>query len=250
MSPQQVTLQDHSDSLTTIRPAAIIHPAKSHPEVIIAAIAARDQGKANAYAQKYDIPIVHTSYQALIEDPSIDAVYIPLPNGLHFEWALKSLQAGKHVLLEKPSTSNAFEAERLFRSNLFTNEHGDGDTSSLPVFLEAFHTLFHPAFSKFLGLVEPADVVEGHGTLEVMKGIIPVEDDIRMDYDLSGGSLMDCGTYAVLALRRIFQEEPLECIEVCSMLLYLAFSFSLDSVFTSRHNIGHSTPTARRRQKD
>ena len=169
---------------------------------------------------------------------------------MHFEWALKSLQAGKHVLLEKPSTSNAVEAERLFRSNLFANDHGDGATSSLPVLLEAFHTLFHPAFTKFLGLVKPADVVEGHATLELMKGIIPIEGDIRMDYDLSGGSLMDCGTYAVLALRRIFQEEPVECIEVRSMFLYLAFSFSLNNVFTSRPYIGHSTPTARRRRKD
>lgn len=95
-----------------LRPKAIIEPAESHPEVIIAAVAARDHAKDSAYAKKWDI----SHYQALVEDRSIDAVYIPLPNGLHFEWALKSLQAGKHVLLEKPSTSNAIEAEILFRS--------------------------------------------------------------------------------------------------------------------------------------
>ena len=120
------------------------------------------------------------------------------------------------MLLEKPSTSNAIEAESLFRSKLFTQEHGNGEDGSLPVLLEAFHTLFHPAFKKFLGLIEPANVVEGYATMEMMKGIVHVEDDIRMNYDLSGGSLMDCGTYAVLAIRNIFQDEPGECVEVRS----------------------------------
>lgn len=208
--------------MTTIRPAAIIQPAQSHPDVIIAAIAARDQVKANAYAKKWDIPTVHTSYQALVDDPAIDAVYIPLPNGLHFEWALKSLQAGKHVLLEKPSTSNAIEAECLFRSNLLTQGHGSNVESGSPlVLLEAIHTVFHPAFKRFLELIEPANVVEGLATLQLMKGFISLDGDIRMDYDLSGGSLMDCGAYAVLAVRQIFQEEPLECVEVCSCALIL-----------------------------
>ena len=203
-----------SSSITAIRPAAIIHPAQSHPEVIIAAIAARKHDKASAYARKYNIPNVHTSYQALVDDPSIDAVYIPLPNGLHFEWAQKSLQAGKHVLLEKPSTSNAVEAEHLFRSNLFAQENSNGERTNLPVLVEAFHTLFHPAFKKFLELIEPKNVIEGHATLELMKGIVNTDNDIRMDYDLAGGSLMDCGTYTILAIRHIFQAEPVECIEV------------------------------------
>ena len=164
---------------------------------------------------------MHTSYQALVDDTSIDAVYIPLPNGLHFEWALKSLQAGKHVLLEKPSTSNALEAERLFRSNLFSQQRGDGGADNLPILLEAFHTVFHPAFRHFLGLIEPANVVEGHATLELIKGYV-AKDDIRLNYDLSGGSLMDCGAYAVLAIRQIFQEEPVECVEVSSQCLLSA----------------------------
>ena len=206
--------------MTTIRSAAIIQPAQSHPEVIIAAIAARDQVKANAYAKKWDIPTVHTSYQALLDDPAIDAVYIPLPNGLHFEWALKSLQAGKHVLLEKPSTSNAIEAECLFRSDFLTQRRGT-ENGSRPVLLEAVHTAFHPAFKRFLELIEPANVVEGYATLELIKGFVNLDGDIRMDYDLSGGSLMDCGAYAILAIRQIFQEEPLECVEVRLYVLIL-----------------------------
>lgn len=220
VSLQQVVLKTGSNSFATIRPVAVIQPAKSHTEIIITAIAARDEAKASAYARRYDIPTVHTSYQALIDDPSIDAVYIPLPNGLHFEWALKSLQAGKHVLLEKPSTSNAIEAECLFRSNLISQEHGKGESTNPPVLLEAFHTLFHPAFKKFLSLIEPTNVAEAHATLDLIKGYIP-KDDIRMNYDLSGGSLMDCGAYTVLAIRQIFQEEPVECVEVCSCSLIL-----------------------------
>lgn len=127
---------------------------------------------------------------------------------------MKSLQAGKHVLLEKPSTSNAVEAESLFRSELFRSEHTSGERSDAPVLLEALHSIFHPAFGKFLGLIEAANVVEGHATLELIKGYIK-EGDIRFNYDLSGGALMDCGAYTVAAIRQIFQDEPVECIEVC-----------------------------------
>ena len=119
------------------------------------------------------------------------------------------------MLLEKPSTSNAIEAERLFRSDLFRSEHTKGETTGPPILLEALHTLFHPAFKKFLGLIEPANVVEGHATLELIKGFIK-EGDIRLNYNLSGGSLMDCGAYTVAAIRQIFRDEPVECVEVCS----------------------------------
>lgn len=211
-----ISLLKTAVSFNAIRPAAIIQPGQLHPEIIIAAVAARDQVKAKTYAREWDIPTVHTSYQALVDDPAIDAVYIPLPNGLHFEWALKSLQAGKHVLLEKPSTSNSIEAKSLFRSNLLTQEYSNNEIGSPPILLEALHTVFHPAFKKFLGLIEPAYVVEGHATLELMKGVYNLKGDIRMDFDLSGGSLMDCGAYAVAAIRYIFQDEPVECLEVCS----------------------------------
>ena len=125
------------------------------------------------------------------------------------------------MLLEKPSTSNAIEAECLFRSDLFISERTDGEIHKYsPILLEALHTIFHPAFRKFLGLIEPANVVEGHATLELIKGYIK-EGGIRLNYDLSGGSFMDCGAYTVAAIRQIFQDEPVECIEVCSSSLVL-----------------------------
>lgn len=117
---------------------ALINPAKSNPNVIIYAVAARDKTRAAAFAKKHGIPHVMDSYDALLDDPAIDAVYNPLPNGLHFEWTYKALAKGKHVLLEKPSTSNAVEAERLFRSPLLSQ-------NKPLVLLEAFHNRFTPA---------------------------------------------------------------------------------------------------------
>ncbi len=110
-------------------------------------MAARDEKKAVEYAKKHGIPQTFGSYDALLDDPAIDAVYIPLPNGLHYEWALKALAEGKHVLLEKPSVSNATEAEALFRSPLL---RGPG----APILLEAFHYRFSPAWRLFLSLLD------------------------------------------------------------------------------------------------
>lgn len=129
----------------------MIIPAKSHPEVIVAAIAARDKFKANAHAKTHGILIVHESYQALLDDSAIDVIYIPLPNGLHYEWAIRALRAGKHVLLEKLSTPNAMEAKALI------DFHGSLPSSTRPVLLEAFHYRFHPAWQQLLSLVSKAE---------------------------------------------------------------------------------------------
>ncbi|KAF4634440.1 hypothetical protein G7Y89_g3667 [Cudoniella acicularis] len=187
-----------------IGPNSIINPAKSHPQVIIAAVAARDPKKAQAYAKKHSIPIVHNSYQELIDDPSITAIYIPLPNGLHYEWALKSLQKGKHVLLEKPSVSNASQASALFHLPLLSEPN-------TPVLLEAFHSLFHPAFQLFLSQIEKQNVEFASVESTSPKYIFP-NDDIRFLYTLAGGTTMDFGTYTILLLRNIFGDEPEECV--------------------------------------
>ncbi|CAI6335626.1 unnamed protein product [Periconia digitata] len=184
-----------------IAPLAIIIPAKSHPDVIVAAVAARDYKKAEAYAKKHGIPIVHKTYDDVINDPAIDCIYNPLPNGLHYEWTLKALKAGKHVLLEKPSVSNAEEARSLFSHPIL---HGPG----APVLLEAFHYRFHPLWSTTLSLFESDDVEEAVATNSCPGGMFP-RDDIRFMYSLSGGTLMDLGTYTISAIRGIFNEEPL-----------------------------------------
>ncbi|KAL1979262.1 hypothetical protein VTN96DRAFT_6338 [Rasamsonia emersonii] len=187
---------------SNIAPLALIAPAKSHPEVIVAAVAARDRKKAEAYAKKHQIPIVHDSYQALLDDPAISCVYIALPNSLHYEWALRALRAGKHVLLEKPSVSNAVEARALFEHPLVT-------APNAPVLLEAFHYRFHPAWQTFLSLIRrdplAGPVVRASVYQYAPKGFMP-EDDIRFQYALAGGCMMDFGTYNLSCLRQILDD--------------------------------------------
>lgn len=145
------------------------------------------------------------SWVAILDDPAIDAVYIPLPCGLHFEWSLKALAKGKHVLLEKPSTSNIEEAEILFRSPLLTQPNA-------PVLMEAFHSRFTPAFDLFRTLLDPPNISNVVARASA-PSLIAKDDDIRFNYDLGGGALLDLGTYPMMALREAFKAEPVECLE-------------------------------------
>jgi len=90
-----------------VAPLVLINPARDNAEVVVGAVAAREVSRARAFAAKHGIARVHDSYEALIADPELDAVYNPLPNGLHGRWTRAALAAGKHVLCEKPFTANA-----------------------------------------------------------------------------------------------------------------------------------------------
>ncbi|KAI1076466.1 oxidoreductase domain-containing protein, partial [Whalleya microplaca] len=188
-----------------IGPQALIIPAKSHPDVVIQAVAARDPKKAKTYADKYNILEVAASYQSILDNPAIDCVYIPLPNGLHFEWALRALKAGKHVLLEKPSVSNTTEATALFESPLLR-------TPNAPVLLEAAHYIFHPAWTVFMSFITPSEVAHAKAVLWVPRWKF-ADDDIRYRYELGGGALLDLGTYTSSALERVFGGLPEACEE-------------------------------------
>ncbi|KAJ2906492.1 hypothetical protein MKZ38_001473 [Zalerion maritima] len=193
---------------------------QSHPDVIVQCVAARSEKKAQEYAKKHGIPEVKKSYQDILDDPSISCVYIPLPNGLHYEWALRSLAAGKHVLLEKPSVSNATEAKALFFSPLL--EETSDVTCTKLVLLEAFHFRFQPPWRAFMGHVDSENVERARATLAAPR-VMFEKNDIRFQYALSGGCAMDPGTYPVACLRQVFgattdtegvveDREPEECL--------------------------------------
>ena len=134
-----------------ITPAALLRPARQVPGVTVTAVAARDQQRARRFADKHRIRMVHPSYQALIEDPAVDAIYNPLPNSLHAQWTLRAIEAGKHVLCEKPFTANAAEAATVAAA---------AKASGLVV-MEAFHYRYHPLARRMqevvLGQVADAD---------------------------------------------------------------------------------------------
>ncbi len=187
-----------------ITPAALIKPARLVPEVVITAVAARDPGRARHFAAKHGIPVVHGSYAALIADPAIDAIYNPLPNSLHAPWTLRAIEAGKHVLCEKPFTSNAAEAAQVAAA---------AKASGLVV-MEAFHYRYHPLARRMREVVAgPDGATDGElGPLRYLEASVcfplPRFSDIRYSYDLAGGATMDAGCYAINCLRLLGPGEP------------------------------------------
>ena len=181
-----------------ITPSALVKPCRSSSEAELVAVAARDRSRADAFAGKHGIPRVFDSYADLLADPDIDAVYNPLPNGLHAEWTIAALEAGKHVLCEKPFTNNAQEAEAVAAV---------ADRTGLVV-MEAFHYRYHPLADRMRALVADGEL----GTLEHVETALcfplPRFSDIRYQYDLGGGATMDVGSYTVHLARLLGLEEP------------------------------------------
>jgi predicted dehydrogenase len=175
-----------------IAPGALIKPARRTGRAEVVAVAARDVDRARAYAKKNKIPRVLDSYEALLADPELDAVYIPLPNGLHGHWTIAALQAGKHVLCEKPFTANADEARHVAEA-----------AAAHPglVVMEAFHYEYHPMTRRLVEIVQS-------GELGIIKEIdinfaapLAKPGDIRYRLDLAGGAMMDMGCYPISLLR-------------------------------------------------
>jgi predicted dehydrogenase len=181
-----------------IAPSALIKPAKDNAEVVVAAVAARDGSRARAFAAKHGIARVHESYEALIADPDLDAVYNPLPNGLHGKWTRAALAAGKHVLCEKPFTANAAEARQI----------ADLAAKSDRVVMEAFHYRYHPLALRTEQIIASGEL----GKLERVEAALcfplPKFSDIRYNYSLAGGAMMDAGCYAVHMARTFGGSTP------------------------------------------
>jgi predicted dehydrogenase len=181
-----------------IAPPALIKPARRNARVEVVAVAARERSRAEKFAARHGVPAVFDDYDALVAAPDIDAVYNPLPNGLHARWTVAALEAGKHVLCEKPFTANAAEAERVAAVAQPTGL----------VVMEAFHWRYHPLAQRMVEIV-------GSGELGTLRHVsmalcfpLPRFSDIRYQYALGGGALMDAGCYAVHIVRTLGGEEP------------------------------------------
>jgi len=156
---------------------------------VVAAVASRDAARSAAYAREWEIPVAHGSYDALVHDGAIDAVYIPLPNALHVEWTLRALDAGKHVLCEKPLAASGEDVDRV-AAVAHARER---------VVAEAFMYRHEPLFARVLALTADGAI----GTLQTINAgftfLRTRRHDVRLDPRLGGGSLWDVGCYPVSA---------------------------------------------------
>ena len=166
---------------------------------MVVGIASRDAGRAASIAARFGIARSYGNYQALLDDPEIEAVYNPLPNHLHVEWTVKALDAGKHVLCEKPIGLNAAEAQAIVAAR---------DRSGRRV-IEAFMVRFHPQWHRVRALVRAGRI----GTVRTIQSafLFTVLDpnNVRNRPDIGGGALYDVGCYPIVTARYVFGAEPI-----------------------------------------
>jgi predicted dehydrogenase len=196
-----VTADDHAEPLrigvlgaSRIAETSIVSPAKLCGHRLVA-VAARDPERARVFADQHGIERVLAHYDDVIADPEVEVVYNPLPNGLHAPWNLCTLDAGKHVLTEKPSAANARDAATVEGAV----ERSEGS------FMEGFHYLFHPLFQRVLDLVGSGAIGEMESVDAPMRMEAPGEGDPRWDLALAGGAVMDLGCYSLHAARVLGQ---------------------------------------------
>lgn len=165
----------------------------------VVAIASRGLEKAKETAEQLNIPKAYGSYEELLQDPEIEAVYIPLPNHLHKEWTIRAAEAGKHVLCEKPLAINANEAEEMVAA---CEKAG-------VVFAEAFMYRYHPRYKLINELISSGEIGEIRG-IHGMFTFNNANDsgNVRYKKEWGGGSLYDVGVYPISAARMILNEEP------------------------------------------
>jgi D-xylose 1-dehydrogenase (NADP+, D-xylono-1,5-lactone-forming) len=169
----------------------VLAGARESERVDVVGVASRDQARAEAYAREHGIERAYGSYEALLEDPEIEAVYISLPNSLHVEWSVRSLEAGKHVLCEKPLDRRPEEVERAF----------DAAEQAGRILSEAFMWRHNPQTATLKELVANGAV----GTLRSIRAAFSFSladaENVRLAADLDGGALMDVGCYCVSGSR-------------------------------------------------
>ncbi len=167
---------------------------------VVAAIASRDGAKAREAAAALGIPRAYDSYDALIADPDIDAIYNPLPNSLHAEWTLKAVAVGKPVLCEKPLAIGSAQAMVMI----------DAARSAGVLLMEAFMYRFHPQHARVRALIDDGAIGDVRAVRANFTFLLEPfnPQNVRLQRDLAGGALMDVGCYCVNAARMLFGEEP------------------------------------------
>ncbi len=179
---------------------ALIPPLQVSRRNKLLAVASRSQAAADAYAREKKISRAYGSYEALLADPEIDVIYNPLPNHLHAEWTIKAVEAGKHVLCEKPLALSVAEVDAIITA---ARKHGR-------VVAEAFMYRHHPQTLKVMELVKSGSL----GTLKLIRGsftfILTREGDVRLKPEWGGGSIWDVGCYPINYARAVVGAEPLE----------------------------------------
>lgn len=176
----------------------IVRALVDHPRGELRAVASRDLERARRFADRHGAPVAYGSYDELLGDPAIDVVYIALPNHLHAEWSVRALDAGKHVLCEKPLALSVEEVDAIAAAT----------TRNDRIAVEAFMYLHHPQTLAALEIAASGTL----GTLQLISGtfsfFLTTEDDPRIDPSMGGGSLWDVGCYPVSFARRIAGREP------------------------------------------
>ena len=194
----------------------------------VEAIASRDEDRAVAAASALHIPKAYRSYEALLADPDIDAVYNPLPNNLHVDWTVAALRAGKHVLCEKPIGMSAADAKRL---RAVAGER---------IVMEAFMVRFHPQWLRARELIRSGAI----GDLRAIQVFFSFDNrdptNIRNRPETGGGALMDIGCYAVLCGRFFFAAEPDRALA----LIDRDHAFGTDRLSSALIDFGHGRQLA------
>jgi predicted dehydrogenase len=183
---------------SSFAPTTMINPAKENSDVVIAAVASRDQPSADEFAAKYSIPKACGSYEALIDDPDLDAIYVLVPTSMHGKWTKLALAAGRHVLVEKPFTANAAEAQEI----------ADLDAKSDRVVMEAIQFRHHPLTRRVEQIIASGEI----GTLQRVEVtlcvLLPTFKANCYNYAMAGGAMMDAGSYVANMARTFGGSTP------------------------------------------
>jgi len=183
---------------SSFAPTTMLTPAKDNRDVVVAAVASRDQPSADEFAAKYHIPKAYGTYEALIDDPDLDAIYVLVPTSMHGKWTKAALAAGRHVLVEKPFTANAAEAQEI----------ADLDAQSDKVVMEAIQFRHHPLTRRVEQIIASGEI----GTLRRVDVnlcvLLPTFKANCYNYAMAGGAMMDAGSYVTNMARTFGGSTP------------------------------------------